>query len=378
MKVVADADIPYVKEAFICFGRVVTTPAEEITNKLLKDASILLVRSTTKVDGELLDGTAVKFVATATSGTDHIDTTYLKNERIGFASAPGSNADSVAEYVVSALLHLANEKKRKLADCTIGIIGVGNVGSKVLDRVAALGMRYLLNDPPKKLMTNNSVYLSLDEILSESDMVTLHVPLTMEGPDSTYHMVDREFIDGMKDGAFLINTSRGKVIEEEQFCECAPDKLSGIVIDVWETEPAVNSELLEIADIATPHIAGYSYDGKIKGTRMIYDSACAFFFKDKVWNENEIIKKLSGDKIDIIKSKNPVLSAVQKAYSIAEDDIELRKIIKLEYNKKADYFEKLRKNYPKRLEFSHYKIKTGKISDNDKDILVKLGFNLEI
>lgn len=378
MKVVADADIPYVKEAFIGFGRVVTAPAQKITKELLKDASILLVRSVTKVDGELLEGTTVKFVATATTGTDHIDTSYLENENIGFASTPGSNANSVAEYIVSALLHCANEKKCKLNDCTIGIIGVGNVGSKVLDRVQALGMRYLLNDPPKKRITNNSIYISLDEILRESDIVTLHVPLTMEGPDSTYHMVDREFITRMRDGALLINTSRGKVVDEEQLCETAPDKLGGIVIDVWETEPAVNSDLLELADIATPHIAGYSYDGKIKGTRMIHDSACAFFFRDKVWDENAIVKKLSGEKIDIIKSKNPVFNAVQKAYSITEDDKVFRKIIELEDNKKAGYFDTLRKNYPKRLEFSHFKIKTEKISNKDKDILSNLGFNLEI
>ena len=378
MKVVADTDIPYVKEAFVEFGRVVAVPALKITKELCKDASILLVRSATKVEGELLEGTTVKFVATATTGTDHIDTVYLEKENIGFANAPGSNANSVAEYIVSALLHHADEKQYNLGDCSIGIIGVGNVGSKVLNKVQTLGMHCLLNDPPKKRVTDGSIYLPLDDVLRESDIITLHVPLIMEGPDSTYHMVDRDFITKMKDGALLINTSRGKVVDEEQLCEIAKDTLSGIVIDVWENEPNINNNLLELADIATPHIAGYSCDGKIKGTGMIHESACAFFFKDKLWDENAIVEKLSGGNIDIIKSKNPVFNAVQKAYSITEDDKLFRKILELEYNKKADYFDTIRKSYPKRLEFSHFKIKAEGISNSDKNILSNLGFNLEV
>ena len=377
MKIVADAEIPYVKEAFVEFGRVYTVSAHEITNALLKDASMLLVRSVTRVDRELLEGTSVKFVATASIGTDHIDTSYLESESIGFASAPGSNANSVSDYIVAALLHLAEVKKMKLSECTIGIIGVGNVGSRVMKKAQALGMECLLNDPPKKQITNGDIFISLDDILAGSDIVSLHVPLTMEGPDNTYHMVDKDFINRMKDGAIFINTSRGRVVDEKHLYELADSKLNGMVVDVWENEPAINTDLLRLADIATPHIAGHSYDGKIRGTGMIHDAACAFYFKDKLWDMNKVIKKHSGGTVDISRSKNPVNDIVENVYPIIKDDKNLRKILELKEDKKVGYFNELRKNYPKRLEFTHFSVKSGNLDKKNREIVTNLGFALK-
>lgn len=374
MKIIADSNIPFVKEAFAEFGVVITAPGREITKKICEDATILLVRSVTKVDEMLLDGTSVKFVATATIGTDHIDTAYLSDQRIGFASAPGSNADSVAEYIISALLHLENIGKCTLKDCTLGIIGVGNVGSRVFKLAQPLGVRCLLNDPPKKRLIDSDIYLPLDVVLQESDIVSIHVPLTGDGPDKTYHMVNEDFLNQMKNGTILINTSRGKVVDEALVCQLATKKLKGMVIDVWENEPSVNIDMLNLADITTAHIAGYSYIGKLNGIKMIHEAACAFFYKDKKWQIENIIKKLDKAIIDLEKLKKPVYDAVQTVYPIMKDDEKLRKILKFSEGKQKSYFEELRRTYQKRLEFPYYRIKPSSVITKDSEVLIKLGF----
>ncbi len=376
MKIIADENIPYVKEAFAESGVVVSVPGKEITKDVCKDATILLVRSVTRVDEDLLDSTAVKFVGTATVGIDHIDTGYLEDQTIGFASAPGSNANSVSEYVVAALLQLEYLKKCSLRDCTIGIIGVGNVGSRVFRMAQALGIRCLLNDPPKKRMTSSDFYLPQDEVLSESDIVTLHVPLTQQGPEKTYHLVDRDFLEAMKNDSILINTSRGKVIDEETMCETGSKKMGGLVIDVWESEPAINLDFLSMTDIASAHIAGYSFNGKLNGIKMIHDAACAFFYKNKKWQCESILDKQKGETINLSKSENPVYDAVKKAYSIMKDDENIRKIVNLSESKPGPYFEELRKKYRKRLEFSQFVISSNEVKKEEADVLQELGFQV--
>ncbi|MFW6221718.1 MAG: NAD(P)-dependent oxidoreductase, partial [Fibrobacterota bacterium] len=189
MVVIADSSIPFVEEAFADFGEVRTMPGRDITSQQLKEATILLVRSITTVDKNLLEGTGVKFVATATIGTDHIDTAYLAENNIGFAYAPGSNAESVAEYITAALFELTQARGRKLNELALGIVGCGNIGSRVFRHAQALGMHCLLNDPPKKRISGSISYLPLEKVLRESDIVSLHVPLNMHGSDATYHMV---------------------------------------------------------------------------------------------------------------------------------------------------------------------------------------------
>jgi erythronate-4-phosphate dehydrogenase len=189
-------------------------------------------------------------------------------------------------------------------------------------------------------------------------------------------MVNENFLNMMKDGAILVNTSRGKVVDEEHLCALAGKKLNGMIIDVWENEPAINGEFVRLADIATPHIAGHSYDGKIQGTGMIYDAACAFYFKDKLWDMDKVIKKHRGGTIDISKSKNHVYDIVENAYPIIRDDKNLRKILEIKENKKADYFNELRKNYPRRLEFAHFSLERSKLDKKSREIIESLGFVL--
>jgi erythronate-4-phosphate dehydrogenase len=376
-KVIADENIPLVKDAFAEFGSVTTVGGRNITKEMLADASMLLVRSITNVNRELLEGTPVKFVATATIGTDHIDLNYLRDNNIGFAYAPASNADSVAEYVTAAMLTLAKKRNVRLSDLTLGIIGVGNVGSRVYRLAGTLGMKCLLNDPPKKRLTQSDIYVPLDTLLGNADIITVHVPLNTQGEDLTYRMINHDFFTKAREGVILINTSRGKVVDEKSV-RAFRDKLGGLVLDVWEGEPGISTETLKMTDIGTSHIAGYSYDGKLRGTQMIYDAACAFFFRQPSWHIPESITTEIVSTIDISESKNPVYDAVLSAYPVMRDDSALRKIAdKGTREEQEKYFDELRKKYPRRDEFSHYTIKCKKEQSAVAILLSNLGFRFD-
>ncbi len=376
MKIVADENIAFVKEAFSELGEIVTVPGRMINRELLTDANILLVRSITRVNSELLEGTTVKFVASATIGVDHVDTEYLKEKSIGFAYAPGSNAESVAEYVISALLLLSSKMNLPLQQMTLGIVGVGNIGSKVYRYAEALGMKCLLNDPPKKKMTESEIYISLNQLVAESDILTFHVPLITSGEYNTYHLVNHDLIARMKKDVILINTSRGRVFDEKSI-RAERARLGGLVLDVWENEPSINTEILKIADIGTPHIAGYSFDGKIRGTKMIYDAACAFFFLKPKWQIpdnyiSEVVKQ-----IDICSSAQPVADAVLNAYAIEQDHKSLLEIMEMEKTEQGKFFDDLRKNYSDRREFSHFMINCLPSQKNEAKIISDLGFKIQ-
>jgi erythronate-4-phosphate dehydrogenase len=369
MKVIADQNIPFIKEAFKEFGEITLASGREINNGMLLEADILLVRSVTKVNEELLKNCKIKFVATATIGIDHIDTNYLKEKNIGFASAPGSNADSVAEYITSSLLNLSKKNNFDLTKIKLGIIGVGNVGSRVNKRAKALGITTLLNDPPKRRETNDSVYLALDEVLADADIVTVHVPLNKTGGDSTYKLINKNFIQKMKKGSILFNTSRGNVMEESEVRN-AKGYLSDIILDVWENEPNINLDTLKIAYISTPHIAGYSYDGKVNGTEMIYHSACDYFKIKKNWDKTGFVKPEKELLIDLTNSTNLLFDAINNAYPVHNDSRELKKIVDVAPEGQGKYFDDLRKNYPKRREFFNYSLSVNK--NADKEIVKKL------
>jgi len=218
MLIFADENIPFVRDAFRTFGEVVTFSGREITREKIKDGDILLVRSVTGVNRELLEGTKIKFVATATIGIDHIDTAYLKKNRIGFSSAHGSNANSVSEYVMTALLCLANRMGFQLSQKSLAVIGVGNVGSRVVEMAKGLGMGVLENDPPLARETHEVRFKKIEDVI-KSDIITFHVPLSYKGKDATFHMVDEKFLSQLKKGAILINTSRGAVVETKALYE---------------------------------------------------------------------------------------------------------------------------------------------------------------
>ncbi|MCJ7729025.1 MAG: 4-phosphoerythronate dehydrogenase, partial [Sedimentisphaerales bacterium] len=274
MKIIADENIPFVKECFSSLGDVEALSGRRITPNVVADADILLVRSITQVNEKLLSKSEVKFVATATIGFEHVDVDYLKSRNIGFASAPGSNANSVAEYIVAALLSVGKKHKISLVGKSISIVGVGNVGSKVARKCVALGMKVKLNDPPLSRQTGDKKYRPLSELF-DCDFITLHTPLTGEGQDKTFHLADENFFASLKPGCVFINTARGAVHDTAALKSAIQSgKLGAVVLDVWENEPNIDCELLRIVGISTPHIAGYSLDGKIAGMIMIYNAAC--------------------------------------------------------------------------------------------------------
>jgi erythronate-4-phosphate dehydrogenase len=373
MHIVVDENIPFGKEAFSRFGDVTAVAGRTLSRSALHDTEMVLVRSVTNVNEELLDDTPVKFVASATIGIDHIDLAYLHKSNIGFAYAPGSNAESVAEYIVAALVVLSRRTGRGLDDLTIGIIGVGNVGSRVCKHALTLGCRTLLCDPPKKRLTQCEMYRSLDEVLAESDIVSLHVPLVTTGDDRTMCMVDTPFIDRMKQGAVLMNTSRGKVVDEASVLS-RRDHLGGLVLDVWDNEPAINSDLVNIADIATPHIAGYSFDGKVRGTLAIYNAACAYFYCEPEWSPPPTLFQEPTAEIVVSNSADSFYNTILQAYPIETDDRLLRKIISLEKAEQPHYFDELRKKYPKRREFPCFSVRGGGCKKETLEKLRRLGF----
>ncbi|MCD6287699.1 MAG: 4-phosphoerythronate dehydrogenase PdxB [Candidatus Hydrogenedentes bacterium] len=381
MYIVADENIPFVAEGFAGLGEVRTMPGRDMGPADVRDADILLVRSITKVGKPLLDGSKVRFVATATIGEDHIDRSYLASRDIGFSSAPGSNANSVSEYVAAALLNLACKFGFSLKGKTLGIIGVGNVGSRVLDKARALGMRCVLNDPPLARRTADERYKSIDEILN-CDIVTVHVPLTTDGLNPTRHLVDDKFLADIRSGAILINTSRGSVADGESIKRALDvGRLGGCVLDVWENEPAIDPELVNRTDIGTPHIAGYSFDGKVNGTRMIYEAACSFFGIEPVWNSAKLMPEPECTEItvaaDTASDEHIMNETVRRVYDITRDDTALRKTMGMPIDTRAAAFDMLRKQYPRRREFYNTRVVVSPPNTELERKLSGLGFQTQ-
>lgn len=362
MKIIADQNIPFVEKCIAHLGKVELYPGRKITSEVVADADALLVRSITNVNEKLLAGSRVKFVATATIGFEHIDRDYLSRRNIGFASAPGSNANSVAEYIVAALLALGKKHKFTLAGKSIGIVGVGNVGSRVARKCAALGMKTVLNDPPLARQTGEAKYRPLDEILA-CDFVTLHTPLTKDGIDKTYHLADASFFSRIKQGAFFFNTSRGSVMDTVALKKAMLDKhLAGVVLDVWEKEPNIDPELLAKVDLSTPHIAGYSFDGKVAGLIMIYEALCRHFNLQPTHTMQDFLPPAQTPEIHLTADEfkqdeqRIVHDIVQRIYVINRDDFNTREILLQEPDKRGEFFDLLRKNYPERREFQNTKV----------------------
>ena len=379
MKIIADENIPCVEQAFASLGEVSLLPGRGMQAGQVREADVLLVRSVTRVDASLLQGSAVRFVGSATIGFDHVDRDYLQQQGIGFATAPGSNATSAAEYVVSALMVLSAQHGFALAGKTVGIIGCGNVGSRVRRKLAALGMACLVNDPPLQASTGNGDFVSLDEVL-QADVVTLHVPLIKEGPHPTFHLVNAALLDRLKPGAILINTSRGAVVDNRALDAllATRDDLS-VVLDVWENEPAISASLLQTVDLGTAHIAGYSYDGKLRGTEMIYRAACDYLAEPVLWraaDELECATNIdlrqhgSGDVLALARA------AVLACYDIREDNARLRATLSLPAAERALAFDRLRKDYPLRREFSESTVLLSEPAGAPVQLLSALGFQL--
>ena len=352
MKILVDENVPYGRDAFETLGEVDTIAGRAITREMLMDTDLLVVRSITKVNAALLEGTPVRFVGTCTIGEDHIDKSYLAERGITFSSAPGCNANSVGQYITGALLHLAEKCALDLSALKLGIVGVGNVGSRVLKKASALGLTCVLNDPPLAEETGDPKYRPIEEIL-DCDIVTLHVPLIKKGPWPTWHLVDLDFLRWLKPGAFLINSSRGAVVDNRMLKKTLlEEQLRGAVLDVWEGEPDVDVELLEAVDIATPHIAGYSFDGKVNGTRQIYEAACAFLNTPPQWDPAPLLPEPETPEIAVDATQPYSLpEAVRAVYNIMDDDAAMRGLCRCAAEERPKYFDQLRKQYPRRREF---------------------------
>lgn len=359
MKIIADENISFAREAFSGLGELKLVSGRSVSSRILKEADVLIVRSVTKVNEKLLNKTNVKFVGTATTGTDHIDTEYLSEKGIYFAAASGCNSDAVAEYVTSALIRFSVLNNFSLKEKVLGVIGVGNIGSRVARIGRALGMKVILNDPPLYRQTGDEIYRPLNELF-DADVITFHVPLNYQGTDRTFHLFDRNELLRLKEGTVLINTSRGEVVNNTSLLQLLDKKKFNVILDVWENEPAINQKLLEEVFIGTPHIAGYSVEGKVNGTLMVYRALCDFIGIKPTWKpalpeveENFIIP---GEYTSVEKVLDEIISRV---YDIKKDDLDLRKILSENNTGVVEHFDKLRKNYPYRREFSNYEIYTG-------------------
>ena len=277
MKILVDENMPYARELFSRLGEVKAVAGRPVPVEALNDADALMVRSVTKVNEALLSGKAIKFVGTATAGTDHVDQAWLQRAGIGFSAAPGCNAIAVVEYVFSALLMLAERDGFALRDRTVGIVGVGNVGGRLHKRLEALGIKTLLCDPPRADRGDEGDFRPLDELVQEADILTFHTPLYKEGQYKTLHLADEALIRRLKPGTILINACRGAVVDNAALLKRLQENQPlSVVLDVWEPEPDLNIELLKRVDIGTPHIAGSTLEGKARGTTQVFEAYSAF------------------------------------------------------------------------------------------------------
>jgi len=381
MKIICATSIPFAKEAFGPLGDLQILDPRQITPAIVKDADILITRSTLKVNQDLLQGSKVKFVGACTIGHDHMDTAYLEKTGITWTAAPGCNANSVAEYVTAALLCLVKRHGLQLRDKTIGIIGVGNVGSLVLKKAKALGMRALLNDPPLYDQTGDAAYRPLDEVLEKSDIITVHVPLTKTGNYPTFHLAGHDFFGRIKSGRIFINAARGAVLDSEAFLKArAAGIVAHAVIDCWEGEPAFRLDMMAAADLATPHIAGYSFEGRVMGTVQVYRKLCKFIGIEPKLSLDALLPPPSVPEINFdaadMSAEEALVNIVGRIYDIAADDRRLRNIASADSATRGNSFELLRKNYPMRREFRYTRVVLRNASDTLVQCLSKLQFQV--
>ena len=336
MKLMIDDAVWGSNQIFSEFGEVFTLPGREIRSESLKDFDALIVRSRTRVDEKLLRDANIKFVGSTVAGLDHIDKNYLEDNAITLSSAQGCNANAVSEYVISAIANLSKDYGFKLSNKTLGIIGVGNVGRRLEVKAKQLGMKTLLNDPPREALEGSDNFTSLESALS-ADIVTFHTPLTYSGPHPTYKLLDSHNFKHINNDAIVINAARGGIINETVW-EKTQTKAN--IIDCWENEPNINLNLQKSAYWATPHIAGHSIDAKFMGSFMIYKDLCKYIKKPL----NDNIEHLINPELKIIRENN-LHETLNSIYSFHADDKAIQDI---------SNFENYRRNYPERYEWRHF------------------------
>ena len=348
MKIVADENLAFTDYFFSEFGEIEQKAGRTLSHADVKDAAALLVRSVTKVNQALIADTAIKFVGSATIGTDHLDIAALENNKIVWANAPGCNAQAVAEYVITALLQLKPELIDANTTFTLGIIGLGNVGSRLATMAKLLGWNVIGYDPFVQREHVNQV--EFDELLKTADAISNHVPLTKTGEHPTYHLINAAALASMKPEAMLINSARGPVVSETALIVDIQKTGRKVVLDVFEHEPEISAELLDLIILVTPHIAGYSLEGKARGTQMIYEAFCKTFgypADKKFETQLPVCEQYFKDQ-DL---KAVLKQYLAQIYDISRDDANLRACLK---DGKVDQkaFDYLRKTYPLRREWA--------------------------
>lgn len=369
MKIVADNTIPFLKGIPEEFAEVTYLPSTEFTSSSIKEADALIVRSIDKCTRELLEGSSVKLITTATIGFDHIDTAYCDEAGIQWYNAPGCNAVSVSQYVLASLFCVALRRNESLSGKTIGIIGVGHVGKEVEKRCKAIGLRVLLNDPPRAEREGAEAFASLDEIAREADIITVHTPLERKGKYPTYHLADETFFDKLSRKPWFINAARGGIHDTKALIKAKENGLiSELILDCWENEPQLSRALLELTAIATPHIAGFSADGKANATRACLEHIAAFFGITHVRTELVVPPSPAQPIIDLsLYDSNRIEQAVFHSFTPLPVDQALRKT--------PDDFEYFRAHYAHPREFSAYKVMNA--TTDEKCLLTNLGFSVD-
>jgi len=374
MKIVHDENIPLAAEFFAPLGELHPCDGRTLSPAQVATADILLVRSVTPVGRELLRGSRVGFVASATIGTDHIDRCWLSAEGIPFANAPGCNAESVVDYVFAALLRLADGDWQQLARRRIGVVGVGNVGRRLVARLNGLGLSCLRCDPPREQREGGD-FVALDELLARCDVVCLHTPLTVDGAHPTHHLLDAERLACLLPQCWLINAGRGAVVDNRALGQLLPTRPDlRTVLDVWEPEPSVDADLVPRVSIATPHIAGYSLEGRCRGTEMIYRALCNHL---GIAPQQSLAALLPpAPRLDLRGVTNGLpAAAVAACYAIGADDARFRAMVAA--NELPTGFDRLRKDYPGRREFASCRIDAVAPGAADAAVLRGLGFRLD-
>ena len=373
MKIIIDDKIPYIRGAFEGVAEVVYLPGSKTTPEVVNDADAIVTRTRTICNEKLLAGSSVKFIATATIGYDHIDTDYCDAAGIKWTNAPGCNSKSVEQYIASTLMVLAERKNLQLNGLCIGVVGVGNVGSKVARVCSLLGMTVLLNDPPRERAEGPGAFVGLKQVMDEADIITLHVPLNLKGEDATFHLGNEAFFSSLKKKPIVINSCRGEVVDTLAVkAALKSGQISGFVCDCWENEPNIDLELLALTELATPHIAGYSKDGKATGTQMSVKAISEFFELGlESWQPSGVeqptnpIIELDGAGL----SKQEIIAkAILHTYDIRNDDQDFRK--------NTAQFEQLRGDYPVRREFPAFTVVLKNVPGKTLDTLKKLGFQI--
>jgi erythronate-4-phosphate dehydrogenase len=374
MKIVIDDKIPFIKDVFEPYAELVYLPGDAMTHSNIVDADAVIVRTRTQCNEALLKDTSVKFIATATIGYDHIDTRWCDANGIRWTNAPGCNSGSVHQYIASVLATLSTHFGFRFEDMTLGVVGVGNVGSKVARLGKTLGMEVLMNDPPRAEKEGPALFVPLDEILSMSDIISLHVPLICSGSHQTYHLFDKTTFDLLPYRTILINSSRGEVIDNLALKNVLKNrKIGAAAIDVWENEPDIDHELLPLLNIATPHIAGYSVDGKANGAAYCVQALSRFFGLPLTeWYPYTIPDSLQPRRYVLDcrgKSLQQCLcEAIWHTYAVNDDDGNLRF--------SPATFEKQRGDYPIRREFEAFTVNVKNAIPEIEKRLMALGFQV--